>query len=196
MRVVLVDDGEALHESASRLWPEILVLPNTDVVSIPVAYGTAFVSPCPSRGDMTAHAVDVAYSGAMFPGIASRVRDAIRAVGAPDRAGGTFLCPGCAVVVDDLVVAPTMLVPGDVSATRNAYLAMSAALWAARDAGFGTLVVPGLCTGVGGMSTDDSVAQMKAAFDDIVGSSRHGVSIEQALAEQPPGDGVFGEKNA
>jgi O-acetyl-ADP-ribose deacetylase (regulator of RNase III) len=72
-----------------------------------------------------------------------------------------------------LVAAPTMRTPGNVSRTINAYLAMRAALvavlrhnaagrWAIR-----SLAVPGLCTGVGGMSYREAAAQMKAAYDNV-----------------------------
>jgi O-acetyl-ADP-ribose deacetylase (regulator of RNase III) len=74
-----------------------------------------------------------------------------------------------------LVVAPTMRVPGDVRGTVNAYLAMRAALVAVLDHGgagagrIASVVVPGLCTGVGGMPPEDAAAQMRAAYDMIVG---------------------------
>ncbi|HEV3310128.1 MAG TPA: macro domain-containing protein [Chloroflexota bacterium] len=74
-----------------------------------------------------------------------------------------------------LVVAPTMRVPGDSRGTINAYLAMRAALVAVLDhngasAGrIASMVVPGLCTGVGWMPADESASQMRAAYDMIIG---------------------------
>jgi O-acetyl-ADP-ribose deacetylase (regulator of RNase III) len=75
-----------------------------------------------------------------------------------------------------LVVSPTMRVPGDdLGGTINAYLAMRAALAAILDhdrdgAGrIGSVAVPGLGTGVGGMAPDESALQMRAAYDMILG---------------------------
>jgi O-acetyl-ADP-ribose deacetylase (regulator of RNase III) len=73
-----------------------------------------------------------------------------------------------------LVVAPTMRVPGDVRGTINSYLAMRAALAAVLDHNrdgrkpIASVAVPGLCTGVGGMSAEVSARQMRAAYDMIV----------------------------
>jgi O-acetyl-ADP-ribose deacetylase (regulator of RNase III) len=74
-----------------------------------------------------------------------------------------------------LVVSPTMRVPGNCRGTINAYLAMRAALIAviyynqASKAAIGSVAVPGLCTGVGCMSPEDSATQMRAAHDMILG---------------------------
>lgn len=75
-----------------------------------------------------------------------------------------------------LIASPTMRVPGDdLEGTINAYLAMRAALAAIldqnRDGGgrIGSVAVPGLGTGVGGMAPDESALQMRAAYDMILG---------------------------
>jgi O-acetyl-ADP-ribose deacetylase (regulator of RNase III) len=74
-----------------------------------------------------------------------------------------------------LVISPTMRVPGDIRGTINAYLALRAALIAVLDHNasnprrIGGLAVPGLGTGVGGMSPGESARQMRAAYDMIVG---------------------------
>ena len=62
----------------------------------------------------------------------------------------------------------------DLGATINAYLAMRAAFAAILDHNEGgdrrieSVAVPGLGTGVGGMSPEDSALQMRAAYDMIV----------------------------
>jgi O-acetyl-ADP-ribose deacetylase (regulator of RNase III) len=74
-----------------------------------------------------------------------------------------------------LVVSPTMRVPGDISGTIHAYLAMRAALIAVLDHNaseprrIDSIAVPGLGTGVGGMAPGESARQMRAAYDMIVG---------------------------
>ncbi|WP_435018688.1 macro domain-containing protein [Tundrisphaera sp. TA3] len=74
-----------------------------------------------------------------------------------------------------LVVAPTMRVPGRVDGTINAYLAMRAAFAAVLDHNrsgarrIGSVAVPGLGTGIGGMAADESAVQLRAAHDMILG---------------------------
>lgn len=77
-----------------------------------------------------------------------------------------------------VVVAPTMRVPGDVSNTVNAFLAMRAILIAVDDynrAASGrvverirSLAVPGLCTGIGKMPPQRAAYQMVTAYSSIV----------------------------
>ena len=72
-----------------------------------------------------------------------------------------------------LVVAPTMRIPESAAQTTNAYVACRAILLAVRrfnaenDAGIRSVLVPGLCTGVGGMDPRRCAAQMKIAFDQV-----------------------------
>lgn len=76
-----------------------------------------------------------------------------------------------------IVAAPTMRVPGRVDRSLNAYLSMRAALVSVlRHNALGhrtirRLAVPGLCTGVGGMSATESAKQMRTAYDNIVGGN-------------------------
>jgi O-acetyl-ADP-ribose deacetylase (regulator of RNase III) len=91
---------------------------------------------------------------------------------------------GVAEVVDTgharwpfLVVAPTMRVPEPVSNTLNAYLAFRATLVAIRSFNkealrIRSVVVPGLATGIGGMEPRRCAAQMRVAFDQVLGPSR------------------------
>ncbi|WP_337175667.1 macro domain-containing protein [Paludisphaera sp.] len=73
-----------------------------------------------------------------------------------------------------LVAAPTMRVPGRVSGTTNAYLAMRAVFTAILDHNASearrirSVAVPGLCTGVGGMAAAEAAPQMRAAYDMVV----------------------------
>ena len=100
-----------------------------------------------------------------------------------------------------LVVSPTMRVPGDnLGGTINAYLAHrgqhSAAIldhnlgWA--PGRIGSVAVPGLGTGVGGMAPDESALQMRAAYDMIVGGGWRSIQhplqapfVMRAKSKQP-----------
>jgi O-acetyl-ADP-ribose deacetylase (regulator of RNase III) len=82
-----------------------------------------------------------------------------------------------------IVAAPTMRVPGSIQGTINAYLAMRAALVAVlkhnRTAArpIGSLAVPGLGTGVGGLGYEDAATQMRSAWDSVIGEKWKSVRI-------------------
>lgn len=73
-----------------------------------------------------------------------------------------------------LILSPTMRIPGNVSDTVNAYLAMRATLVAIakyNKSGSGkirSVAIPCFCTGVGGMSITESAQQMRTAFENVV----------------------------
>ena len=87
---------------------------------------------------------------------------------------------GCALAIEMqterfpyLMIAPTMRIPGRLKDSINAYLAMRALLLAlaklnANSTTVSSGAIPSLCTGVGGMSADESARQMKTAFENIV----------------------------
>jgi O-acetyl-ADP-ribose deacetylase (regulator of RNase III) len=135
----------------------------------------AIVSPANSFGDMGGgidKAIDDFHRG--------KAQEAVRAAIAEQFLGE--LPVGMALVVDlstrrfpFVVAAPTMRVPGSVAGTLNAYLAMRAALVAvlrhnaAGGRPIGSLAVPGLCTGVGGLHPAEAAGQMRTAYDSVVG---------------------------
>jgi O-acetyl-ADP-ribose deacetylase (regulator of RNase III) len=73
-----------------------------------------------------------------------------------------------------LVVAPTMRVPGNVGNTLNAYLAMRAVMAAVlkfnelNGAPIKSVILPCLCTGVGGMGYDEACEQMRTAIVNVL----------------------------
>jgi O-acetyl-ADP-ribose deacetylase (regulator of RNase III) len=147
----------------------------------------AIVSPANSFGDMSG-GIDKAIDD-FHRGEAQRlVREAI---------AGQFLGElpvGAALIVEVparrlpfVVAAPTMRVPGDVSGTINAYLAMRAALVAvvrhnaAHPRRIRSLAVPGVGTGVGGMHPGEAARQMRTAYDNVIGERWRRV-VHPALA--------------
>lgn len=131
---------------------------------------TAFVSPANGLGFMRG-GIDGAYA-AMFPGVEAAVQRAMKQTGHYPLPVGN----GVPVKVnqDDntwLIACPTMPRPGMmVATTSNARAAFRAALLAFDQLvdhyGVTRLVVPGMCTGIGGMSVDQCAAQLKAALDE------------------------------
>ncbi|MFK5970794.1 MAG: macro domain-containing protein [Candidatus Marithrix sp.] len=74
----------------------------------------------------------------------------------------------------NLIVSPTMRIPGNIEGTINVYLAMRALLVALAKYNshttnkIQTVAIPSLGTGIGGMSAKESARQMKTAFKNIV----------------------------
>lgn len=71
--------------------------------------------------------------------------------------------------IPHMISAPTMTVPGPVPHTQNAYLAFRAALRAAAERGFSTVLCPGLATLTGRMDPAESARQMRRAWNEVIG---------------------------
>jgi len=123
----------------------------------------AVVSPANSLGQMNG-GIDLAYTR-RWPTIQRHVFAMI------NHHCGRLLIGECdAVYTGDrhclwLLVAPTMLTPGPVPNTANAFLAMRAALNKAKQMNLQSVVSPGLCTWSGEMDPSLSAWQMRAAWE-------------------------------
>ena len=171
--------GDRHGEIAGALAEAFSGVPGVEVVegNLLDAGCEAILSPANSFGDMGGgidKAIDDYHQGA--------AQRALRAAIASHFLGE--LPVGIALVIElsdrrmpFLVAAPTMRVPGRVTNSLNAYLSMRAALVAVfrhneiSQRPIHTLAVPGLCTGVGGMPAAESAAQMRTAYDQIIGEN-------------------------
>jgi O-acetyl-ADP-ribose deacetylase (regulator of RNase III) len=92
-----------------------------------------------------------------------------------------------------LISAPTMRIPGDISATVNVYLAFRAALIAVQSHNarttvpIQTLLVPGLGTGIGGVAPAVAARQMRLAYDAIIGNRSIETRSARAILRQHHG---------
>jgi O-acetyl-ADP-ribose deacetylase (regulator of RNase III) len=133
---------------------------------------TAFVSPANCLGFMDG-GIDYVYSRNMFPGCERTVRGKIIDLGFKTLLGRPYLPIGSSFCIEvdlhtGLICAPTMFLPHDVSATRNAYLSFLAALLVFQKIGkYKTLVVTSHCCGYGKMLASESAKQMRHAYDDF-----------------------------
>jgi O-acetyl-ADP-ribose deacetylase (regulator of RNase III) len=151
----------------------------------------AIVSPANSFGDMGGgidKAIDDLHKGEAQRRVTAAIREQFLGE----------LPVGAALIVElagsrfpFVVAAPTMRVPGSVERSITAYLSMRAALVAVlRHNGGGrrpirSLAVPGLATGVGGLSYKEAAEQMRAAYDNVIGEQwreiAHAVQAPYAL---------------
>lgn len=140
--------------------------------------GVAFISPANSLLFMDG-GIDKVLSEQMFKGIQRTLKEClndshptlITALGRPYLPlASALLVPTCLASKSFLISAPTMCLPQDVSSTRNAYHAFTAALCVLDGArktlypAIHTLVCPGLCTGWGCMPAIVAADQMYMAY--------------------------------
>jgi O-acetyl-ADP-ribose deacetylase (regulator of RNase III) len=136
----------------------------------------AIVSPANSYGFMDG-GIDLVYRNHFGLGIQTRLQHYL------EQNYNGFLPVGEAIVIPTLndniphmIVAPTMERPMDVNGTQNAYLAMRAILScvsrfnrhaeASGEKRIYRILCPGLCTGIGRMSPDESARQVRKAIED------------------------------
>ncbi len=134
----------------------------------------AIVSPANSFGDMGGgidKVIDDLYKGEAQKKVIKTIRnDYLGEL----PVGTALILPMSYRKLPYLIVAPTMRIPGNVSGTLNAYLAMRASLVAVLkhnetcDKKIRDVVVPALCTGVGRMPFKESAQQMLKAYENVV----------------------------
>lgn len=140
----------------------------------------AVVSPANSYGWMRG-GIDASYARA-FPGIEQQVRSTVLAYhGGELPIGEAVVVPTGEVVPEWLISAPTMREPGErlPEDSVHPYLAARAVFQLWRDGRFehgteisravATIAMPGLGTGVGGISPATCARQVAAAWEEVFG---------------------------
>lgn len=136
---------------------------------------TYYVSPANSLCFMDG-GIDYALSRIVFPGIETEVKRVLRSLNITNCIDRPYLPIGSSIIVDRsditaLVVAPTMLLPQNVSGTRNAYYATMAVLYnvlvnrgeSLTDV---DIVLTSMCCGYGKMTEEESICQILDAIRD------------------------------
>lgn len=171
MTLHFVSLNEVWIEEIKKLFPDAKTTCG-DVQTISQEY-TTFVSPANCLGFMDG-GIDAVYSRKMFPGCEKQVKQNILTLGYKTLLGRPYLPIGSAFSISvgettDLICAPTMFLPHDVSQTRNSYLSFLAALLVFQKRNkYETLVVTSHCCGYGKMSEVESAKQMRKAYDDFL----------------------------
>ena len=136
---------------------------------------TYYVSPANSLCFMDG-GIDYALSRVVFPNIEKQVKGIVRDIGITSLVGKPYLPIGSSIIVDaddkiSLVVAPTMLLPQNVTTTDNGYYATMAVLHNVlvnRGERLEDVVIllTSFCCGYGKMSEENSVEQMLKGIRD------------------------------
>jgi len=135
---------------------------------------TYYVSPANSLCFMDG-GMDYALSRIIFPNIEAEVKDIVKQLGITSIVGKPYLPIGSSIIIDKgataLVVSPTMLLPQNVSNTKNAYYATMAILYNVlinrkeklEDV---DILFTSFCCGYGKMEEDVSIQQIMQGIND------------------------------
>jgi O-acetyl-ADP-ribose deacetylase (regulator of RNase III) len=137
---------------------------------------TYYVSPANSLCFMDG-GIDYALSRIVFPGIEAEVKHIVKQLNSVSIVGKPYLPIGSSIIMDrgltSLIVAPTMLLPQNVSSTRNAYYATMAVLYnilVNRNENLDDIdiIFTSLCCGYGKMPEEESINQIKEGINDYI----------------------------
>ena len=135
---------------------------------------TYFVSPANSLCFMDG-GIDKALSQIVFPGIEYEVKSIVNNIGIRTLLNRPYLPIGSSIIIEkgqkNLIVAPTMLLPQNVSNTLNAYYATMAVLYNIlinhkENINNVDIIFTSFCCGYGKMSEDESINQILRGFQD------------------------------
>lgn len=153
---------------------------------------TYYVSPANSLCFMDG-GIDYALSRIIFPNIEREVKEIVKHLGITSIVGKPYLPIGSSIIVEkghaSLIVAPTMLLPQNVSNTNNVYYATMAILYnllvnkkeSIEDI---DILFTSLCCGYGKMSEDESIRQILAGIRDYAKYSPRCIN-ENVIVNEP-----------
>lgn len=160
---------------------------------------TFFVSPANSLCFMDG-GIDYALSRIIFPNIEVDVKKIVKDLGITSIVGKPYLPIGSSIIIErgnkSLVVSPTMLLPQNVSNTRNAYYATMAVLYNILINNKNNLetvdiIFTSLCCGYGKMDEETSIQQILEGIRDYknycpsIIFNEHIIIHEPNLQDQP-----------
>ena len=137
---------------------------------------TYYVSPANSLCFMDG-GIDYALSRIIFPNIEKDVKNTVKEIGITNILGRPYLPIGSSIILDkdniSLIVSPTMLLPQDVSNTKNAYYCTIAVLYnilvnRKENLDNVDIIFTSFCCGYGKMPEDDSVNQILEGIHDFI----------------------------
>ncbi len=159
---------------------------------------TYYVSPANSLCFMDG-GIDYALSRIIFPDIEKEIKNIVRQLGITSIVGKSYLPIGSSVIIDkdskSLVISPTMLLPQNVSTTRNAYYATMAVLYNVlvnrkENIDEVDILLTSFCCGYGKMTEENSIQQIRDGINDYIHYkpliiNQNIIINEPNLSEQP-----------
>lgn len=164
MKILFRDLNPAVCDAVTRAFagdPDFDVA-CADVFSVEKA--DAIISPANSYGCMDG-GIDLVYVRRFGWDLQTRLQEAIKGRGGLLPVGEAHVVATNDPNIPLMISAPTMITPGPVPNTNNAYLAFRAALLVGKD--FETIICPGLATLTGRMHPEISALQMLQAWREL-----------------------------
>jgi len=154
---------------------------------------TYYVSPANSLCFMDG-GIDYALSRIIFPNIEREVKDIVKQLGITSLVGKSYLPIGSSIILDkgekSLVISPTMLLPQNVSSTKNAYYSTKSVLYNIlinkkeniKDI---DIIFTSLCCGYGKMEEDKSIQQIIDGIKDYTTYNPSHIINENIIINEP-----------
>ena len=173
MPILFISLSETFTEKLRQYGFEAKTMKIQDYITRPHKK-TYYVSPANSLCFMDG-GIDFALSRLIFPGIETEVKKTVKELGITSLVGKPYLPIGSSIIFDkgntSLVVAPTMLLPQNVSTTKNAYYATMAVLYnilinkkeKLEDI---DILLTSFCCGYGKMEEEYCIQQMMEEIND------------------------------
>lgn len=165
MPIIFISLHESFNEKMKKYGYECKTMKIQDYVPVRKTY---YVSPANSLCFMDG-GIDYALSRIVFPNIEPEVKKIVKELDIKSLLGRAYLPIGSSIILNkgmkSLVIAPTMLLPQNVSSTSNAYYATMAVLHNVlihnhEDINDVDIIFTSLCCGYGKMDEDLSINQI------------------------------------
>jgi O-acetyl-ADP-ribose deacetylase (regulator of RNase III) len=192
MPIIFITLSETFANLARELGYDARVMKIQNYQPRTTARITYYVSPANSLCFMDG-GIDLALSRQVFQGIEQEVKSQVRELGRETLLGRPYLPIGSSLILDrqnnkSLVVAPTMLLPQAVPATRNAYYATMAVLYnilvnRGENLDDVDILMTSFCCGYGKMSEQESIQQITDGIRDYQNYKPARISNSVILAE-------------
>ena len=175
MPIIFISLSETYTEKIKQYGFEAKTMKIQDYVSNPNKK-TYYVSPANSLCFMDG-GIDYALSRIIFPNIEKEVKSIVEKIGIISIVGKPYLPIGSSIIVNkgdkSLIISPTMLLPQNVSNTKNAYYATMAVLYnilinKKENLEEIDIIFTSLCCGYGKMEEDVSIQQIRDGLKDYI----------------------------
>lgn len=191
MPIIFISLSETYIEKIKQYGFEAKAMKIQDYVSNPNKK-TYYVSPANSLCFMDG-GIDYALSRIIFPNIEKEVKTIVKGLGIISIVGKPYLPIGSSIIVNkgdkSLIISPTMLLPQNVSNTRNAYYATMAVLYnilinKKENIEEIDIIFTSLCCGYGKMEEDVSIEQIIDGLKDYI-NYKPKVIYEDIIINEP-----------
>lgn len=176
MPIIFILLSETYAEKIRQLGFEAKIMKIQDYIPNPNR-NTYYISPANSLCFMDG-GIDYALSRIIFPNIEMEVKNIVRQLGITSIVGKSYLPIGSSIIIDkennkSIVVSPTMLLPQNVSNTKNAYYATMSVLYnilinTKKNIEDIDIIFTSFCCGYGKMDEDVSICQIMDGIKDYI----------------------------